>query len=104
MGVAEKVQHTPGPWTIDTNGTDEERGGPIAIRDADGRFGIASIWHQSGGSHDESQNEPNARLIAAAPDLLAVVQQIANWPGDAFRVGDALIAEARAAIAKAEGR
>jgi hypothetical protein len=55
------------------------------------------------------ENEATARLIAAAPEMLAALQEIANskpWQ-DRFRVFEAIGRYqkiARAAIAKAEGK
>lgn len=59
--------------------------------------------------------EANARLIAAAPDLLSVlgeaVRELRIWldnardeEDDAIPIGDDILARADAAIAKAEGR
>ena len=56
-------------------------------------------------------SEPDARLIAAAPDLLALVRDIRNLDHVRLAHGDEALledlrkwkAEARAAIAKAEG-
>lgn len=99
------AQHTPGPWTI-RYGTNlfSESGRLVAStggHSLNGRFG------------DEHRiNVANARLIAAAPELLAALNQIANEMQSASSRGrdvsvswlDARIALARVAIAKAEGR
>lgn len=46
-----------------------------------------------------------ARLIAAAPDLLAALDALINGPGDGFgHNGRAEVATARVAIAKATGQ
>jgi hypothetical protein len=67
---------------------------------------IASVWRESLNASD------NARLIAAAPDLMAALQQIANFEppfpcGNAEeftqRAYDAVRLIADAAIAKAQG-
>jgi hypothetical protein len=50
-------------------------------------------------------SEPDARLIAAAPDLLAVLKKWAQFTRDNYSDEDITWAEEmRAAIAKAEGR
>ncbi len=68
------MSHTPGPWVIES---DEERGGAHAIRtDNPARWGIASVWHQSGGSLDGDEDFANARLIAASPKLLAALEDL----------------------------
>ena len=106
----EKTKHTPGPWhhwdplgerewAVTTTGPRPELGGPLPnmpIR-------VAS----------EIDSEANARLIAAAPELLAlahlvVTQTTADENGDMPNhprgVLLVLLDAARAAIAKAEGR
>ena len=58
-------EHTPGPWTFEQNTTSEEAGTKFfgKFRDEEGRF-ISSF-----GLRD-------ARLIAAAPDLLAAFKEL----------------------------
>lgn len=90
------AQHTPGPWTVG-----EAQSGEIAIV-ADGVWVIAvkhgALYHPKG--------EANARLIAAAPDLLAFAEAFHGCMArDAFH-GDApdeLFGLAKAAIARAKG-
>ncbi len=83
--------HTPGPWYATDNGRD-----PPFVTDAHGDEILAS-WE-------------NARLIAAAPDLLDALETlIAPWnAGRRFADMDADVlrhwqARANAAIAKARG-
>jgi hypothetical protein len=68
--------HTPGPWAtdyLDRNGQRVVRGEHIEI---------CTCWHHSVGSI-EREMEANARLIAAAPDLLAALKTIdAYWTED----------------------
>jgi hypothetical protein len=99
------MTHTPGPWKIPTpwNGFSEIRGGKGELV-----FGLAA------GSVDEKQPdevcEANARLIAAAPDLLSIVERFVALPGGSWHperhAGEEaeLRIAARAAIAKAKGR
>ena len=59
--------HTPGPWSVaylDDNGQSVVKGEHTEI---------ATCWHHCVGSI-EAQMHANARLIAAAPDLLAALQ------------------------------
>lgn len=60
---------TPGPWYVDH----DSEGGYCDIRNRrDGKpteWGIATVWYQSGGAVDSSENEGNALLLAAAPEL-----------------------------------
>lgn len=84
--------HTPGPWVWKADG-----GIYSAAPNTLTRF-VATVYHYS------PEIVPNARLIAAAPDLLAACKMVADmavgW--GALTPGD--IAEVKAAIAKAEGR
>lgn len=58
------AQHTPGPWRVErTPGADSR-----LIKDGSGT--VAEVFADDGGS--------DARLIAAAPELLAIVQMVAN--------------------------
>lgn len=92
------TKHTPGPWHLS------------AAKDC--------IWHQDHGrictppNHAQVWNwEPNARLIAAAPDLLAALEAEEEWRAreDAGELDpdwdyDTMVAsKRRAAIAKAKG-
>lgn len=91
------AKHTPGPWT-NTHGeiTGPNRSPVAACRR--GR-GIHSI--------DSEVFFANARLIAAAPDMLAALQDWSahfNMPGDPPPELGSLHADMLAAIAKAEGR
>lgn len=78
-------RHTPGPWTVD-----RLSGGILA--EAEGSLVV----------HDTSLREPDAHLIAAAPDLLEAAKRMqSDW-------GERNLTEAiqmlGAAIAKAEGK
>ncbi|WP_152980874.1 hypothetical protein [Stenotrophomonas koreensis] len=99
-------KHTPGPWFHDGNGNVWRRdpkdlyqnGGTVA-----GDKSLATIhkgWH-----HDGAEGYPveaNARLIAAAPELLETLEGfVACWDTCASPVEFA--EKARAAIAKARG-
>ncbi len=91
------MTHTPGPWVHD---------------DGDG-YSAHTIWagcspsgHGAPGrmiadiAGDDQFTEPNARLIAAAPDLLEVAEALVSFDGrnNVNHLKDM----ARAAIAKAE--
>ncbi|RYG87651.1 MAG: hypothetical protein EON59_06780 [Alphaproteobacteria bacterium] len=95
--------HTPGPWKLG-----ERRGDYVAI-DAPSHTGLADVvWHME---DDRICGDPspcqqaNARLIAAAPDLLKALTDVLNTSGaraeyHAFKYADA-IERAEAAIARA---
>ena len=76
-----------------------------ALESCEDRFWFVSMPHPDGGAADlchvgnGPNSEKHARLIAAAPDLLAIVREVAEFYEDT----DAPIGEAaRAALAKAE--
>jgi len=95
------AKHTSGPWWHD----DDKEVGCIVIRAPDGDgvpWQIASMC-DFGPSGDE---EANARLIAAAPELLAALKDLLDAvardvPG-AASITTGPMGAARAAIAKAE--
>ena len=62
------AQHTPGPWDLDRSGFIREARGP----DGCGIL-IASACDLS---RSASEGEANARLIAAAPELLAALEAL----------------------------
>lgn len=104
MGNTKQTKHTPGPWTLSK--TDDY---VIEAVKAGSPYEVCTYMVDS---DNEAEDLANARLIAAAPDLLDVVQLIIKeWekPTEGVQVGE-LIArlsqysvEARAAIAKATG-
>ena len=79
--------HTPGPWTVhyEPNARDEP-GATFVLLEANDRF---------------DTNEANARLIAAAPELLAALKAIDASPACPSKKKREQV---RAAVAKAEGR
>lgn len=94
--------YTEGPWTVE--------------QDDDGSCGIVSPDSKylafTAGAKDTEAELLNARLIAAAPDLLAALEAVLRWArtsgtGDSELVSAALTAKefthARGAIAKAKG-
>jgi len=85
-----QATHTPGPWRRQVIAPTFEH---TAIQTADGKRSIARAYKKG-----------DARLIAAAPDLL----EAASLAVAAYREGDdddmdAAIADLNAAIAKAKG-
>lgn len=98
-------EHTPGPWRVTGGGRDMLT---VSHHPGDGlgshiaRLADAWLCDEHGGSIDA-----NARLIAAAPDLLDALTaltrrvQLANAEGDP--IASALIPDCLAAIAKATG-
>ena len=103
--MEQKAAHTPAPWQIEWNVAQGGEGHYIKDSQDTGELSrIAAVLF-----HDDADGETraNARLLAAAPDLLEALIQITC---QLERVGDTcehkdgqFISAARAAIAKAEG-
>lgn len=80
------MNHTPGPWTL----TEDERN-TMFVRDANGGL----IWNSR-----RINQRGNARLIAAAPDLLNALNMICDSGVHLARdLEDAMVA----ALKKADG-
>lgn len=94
---------TPGPWIAHKYPT--KRGYGFVIQSEEHRgISIASLSPGISTDRIEPIAEANARLIAAAPDLLAALEELlesqrGDWP---LRQAEAK-QQARAAIAKAKG-
>lgn len=105
-----KAKHTPGPWRVHTPTATERR---LLVLHPDGERVIArcSEGYNSpiSGPIPKEEREANARLIAAAPDLLSALEHALAALDDAMKnhthwiYADAQ-QEALQAIAKAEGR
>lgn len=95
--------HTPGPWHVFRQGTKHF---VSQAADEDFRFAIATVYeagfHPDGPLAARTEAAANARLIAAAPELLTVLARLEEACTDEGVPGmGGLLAEARAAIAKA---
>ena len=92
-------EYTPGPWRSFTTPS-----GLSAVECVKRRDHLATIYPQVGfdGIHE---GEANARLMAAAPELLQACEAIlaADERGQGLPFSEAM-RDARKAIAKAEGR
>lgn len=97
-----QTNHTPGPWSLKMTGW---RTNPFAIYSPRRPGAVACVPSRTSVPLDEQ--DANARLIAAAPDMLAALERIANseeYHGDLFVCDfETLQNVARAAIAKAKG-
>lgn len=100
------TQHTPGPWKFDRNND-----GLIAFRIAGNGLILADALFKNTIEHapQRTEAEANARLIAAAPELLEKLQElvglICSMPG--YEERDVTVEDcdaAKEAIAKAEGK
>ena len=102
-----KQKHTPGPWIYGPEV------GPDCTRiDAENGLVIAAVrsreitsWEQSRPIYSWSEEgAANARLIAAAPDLLDELETLVRYAQGADIPPNVAVDRARAAIAKAAGR
>jgi len=83
-------EHTPGPWETSKDAV------PVGITQI-------TVYEESSGQRVATafQNEANARLIAAAPELLEVLRMICDA---GIALADPIESAMLAAIAKAEWR
>ena len=89
------TQHTPGPWKARSSDMNPAR--VWITQDAPPNIKATPLIAQC--AEGNPQAEANARLIAAAPDLMAALEHLMRYD-----FGDSAGAkEARAAIAKAKG-
>lgn len=83
--IKSEVKHTPGPWRIEADRQHGEHFDTILIRTAE--------WDESGHERNFTvaritgceNAQANARLIAAAPDLLEALKEIAKGEGEFSR-------------------
>ena len=81
----ENATHTPGPWAIQITGGEKE----VVTGSTKG------LWATIEGPNFETRHA-NARLIAAAPELLAALQRLVHPAADDTDVTHALDVIARA--------
>jgi hypothetical protein len=96
-----KTAHTPGPWEFVPKITASENHKGFFIRaekvTRNGKWALAEVQP---GDEDGNLGEANARLIAAAPDLLAALRRCKF---DSLNMSLQDLEFCRAAIAKAAG-
>jgi hypothetical protein len=114
----QNTKHTPGPWHIEKRASEIQRDGkPVEYfavahtslsRDSFVALGVAPVklfFSVTGASSPNLEGEANARLIAAAPELLEALQRIIEFNdgehGEPGVIGCKAVEDARAAIAKA---
>ena len=76
-----QMTHTPGPWGIDTAGKDgpnQHHSTGLFVNTRDGKM-ICDLYFDAGPAlHKFDNDEANARLIAAAPNLLMVLEALTD--------------------------
>ena len=87
------AKHTPGPWEVDQ--IDQST---IQIKAAG--VIVAEVYSGSTFTRLSDEQQANARLIAAAPELLSALQQAIAWM-DGERTAIDALTNARAIITKA---
>lgn len=109
--------HTPGPWAIETDHDDDIEDTVLihGAADAPGLVPVALVYtadafpcvDDEDRADFESECNANARLIAAAPDLLkeleTAIAWIADMSGPYAPTRDEILPQLRATIAKAHG-
>ena len=99
-------EHTPGPWMVYADGI--EAGPEGGFRPFGGCGCCGSPWMNGA---DSETAKADARLIAAAPDLLEALDELESWlvcaciasPEDMAQSFPHMLQVVQAAIAKAEG-
>lgn len=87
-------KHTPGPWEIDS-----EQPSTVKKFTHGNRLSIATVH---GGYGEKTRRTANARLIAAAPELLEALESFPGFLAETSE-GDPWLEKMRYVIAKARG-
>lgn len=102
--IEEKAKHTPGPWHVDGDASAEPYQVIVRHDQTGARIAIAVDSHHPLLARD---GQANARLIAAAPDLLqacrVALAEVTNHPDGHMSQFQFAYRALRAAIAKAGG-
>lgn len=102
---ASAPKHTPGPWDFEL--IEEHSVRPTVASVGDYRFVRSGLGARGYDLH--GQDEDDARLISAAPDLLEALKKTLAFIDDNFPIGshapgiNHVMGAAETAIAKAEG-
>lgn len=98
-----RVRHTPAPWGVERVPIQSRGGSNTCHKIGPFQACIYDDWRPRDAGISEEENEANARLIAAAPELLATLEKLMEcWDsGGTIRPEFSLVAEAKGAIARA---
>ena len=106
-------KHTPGPWEVRADPSHYDSFTTVVAGSGEQRKGmLREMIVEIGGWAGIETAEANARLIAAAPDLLAACQRLVTLIDESDQWSDVvsgtamgeIVNEARTAVAKAEGK
>lgn len=105
MTTKTTAKHTPGPWTIQRINNEVWPGPYLVVVDPVTKQTLAKITRDHGGMAI-GESAANARLIAAAPDLLHALKFLTDAASaePAMAIYKAHIEQAQAAINRAEGK
>ena len=95
------MTHTPGPWKINPRAS-------MVVESESGRTIASCGAYTSNTENTEPENQANARLIAAAPELLEALEAVSDEAIDEYHerhdeYWGGKLAKARATIAKTGG-
>jgi hypothetical protein len=100
------TQHTPGPWTVNSEGQITDLQGRTIVPNVHAHNVPSNAFPRGSGQYvaEDDGGVANARLIAAAPDLLDALEEaievVGSWGDD----GDpSWLERAKSAIAKVGG-
>lgn len=99
MTTTNETRHTPGPWDISWGTYQDGEGHEVCEYRKQGQP-LACIAKVCFHDDQDGETKANARLLAAAPDMLEALKMIRDGCGPDTWEGQ----KACAAIAKAEGR
>lgn len=107
-----KTQHTPGPWILKSDPSHYDTLSSIVGGEKNPKgkwFPSHELNIEVGGFADVPTQEANARLIAAAPEMLAELKHLADLLDAHFELGGSIpglatTTKARQIIAKATGK
>ena len=93
-----ETKHTQGPWVIDWNVA------RLDIFSSDTKVLVASLRRSALSEDIDEAARANARLIAAAPEIYAALKDLVYQVQGPDQPAWLCLKDARAAIAKAEGK
>lgn len=99
------VKHTPGPWIVPDEKLDRDVTIYTRIQESGNPLYIARVYGQGTFGPQRPETKANARLIAAAPELLELARAVSKLTNQ-YGSGNLgwLNNKANELIAKAEGR